>query len=67
MAGSARIRADHDCYAVDEVGVRRLIKAGDFVPSTWTLEDDDDAPALEHEAKAKAKAKPRGRRAGKRS
>ena len=64
MAGT-RIRADHDCYAVDDVGVRRLIRSGDFVPSHWTLVEDDDAPTVEHEAKAKSK--PRGRPTGKRS
>ena len=58
MAGTPRLRADHDCYAVDEVGVRRLIKAGDFVPSHWTLEDEDAKTTSEPKAEAKPRRRP---------
>lgn len=64
MTDEPRVRADKDGMAVDQLGVRRIVRSGDYVPSTWTIEGDD-ASTLKHQAKGKAK--PRGRPPGKRS
>jgi hypothetical protein len=40
-------RAKRDTYAIDPVGVRRLVVAGDEIPQGWTPVDEDAVEADE--------------------
>jgi hypothetical protein len=54
------MRAKENMYAVDQLGVRRLVVAGDEIPDGWQPEDDveDETPEKAPAKRAPAK-KPR--------